>query len=59
MSLVVKQLWFVSNNWPNDATRIHCKAFFYLVKIIDSQVKLEEELEEFEDPCEGDEFREI
>jgi hypothetical protein len=30
-----------------------------LVKVIDFQVKLEEELEEFEDPCEGDEFREI
>jgi len=49
----------VNNNWPNDATRIHCKAFFILVKVIDFQVKLEEELEEFEDPCEGDEFREI
>jgi len=49
----------VSNNWPNDATRIHCKAFLNLVEMINSQVKLEEELEEFEDPCEGDEFREI
>jgi hypothetical protein len=33
--------------------------FFNLVEMIDSQVKLEVELEEFEDPCEGDEFREI
>jgi len=49
----------MSNNWSNDATRIHCKAFFNLVKMIDSQVKLEEELEEFEYPCERDECREI
>jgi hypothetical protein len=39
----VEMLIFVNNNWPNEV-RVSCKSLFSLVKLIEFNVKLKEEL---------------
>lgn len=47
------KLIFVNKNWPNNC-RIGCKPFFSLVDLIEVDIKLEEELKEFEGTFEKD-----
>jgi hypothetical protein len=46
---------FVSKNWLNDLI-VGCKKTFTLVEFIEKEENLEEELEEFEEECEGEEI---
>jgi hypothetical protein len=49
VSFTTKIAWeliFVSINWHNDV-RVGCKALSTLIKLIDSRIDLEEELNEF------------
>jgi hypothetical protein len=48
----------VNKNWPS-GPRISCKPFFNLMELIETNLKLEEQLEEFEGTFERDEFLEI
>jgi hypothetical protein len=49
---------FVNKNWPNDP-RIGCKSPFNLVKFLEKDVNLEENLEEFEGEFARDEVVEV
>ncbi len=52
------KLIFVSKNWPNDPS-IGCKSPSSLVDFIESDLNLEEELEEFEGAFERDKVVEL
>jgi hypothetical protein len=52
------KLIFVKKNWPNDL-RIRCKSHSSLIDIIEIDVNLDEELEEFEGAFEKDEVMEF
>jgi hypothetical protein len=54
----LNKLIFVSKNWPNDS-RIGCKSPSSLVDFIESNLNLEEELEEFEGAFQRDEVVEL
>ncbi len=49
---------FVNKNWPN-GLKIGCKSLSSLVDLIETNVNLEEELEEFEGAFERDEVLEL
>ncbi len=48
----------MNKNWPS-GPMISCKPFFSLVELIETNVDLEEKLEEFEGTFERDEILEI
>ncbi len=52
------KLIFVKKNWPNDL-RIRCKSHSSLIDIIEIDVNLDEELEEFEGAFEMDQVMEF
>ncbi len=49
---------FVNKNWPNDL-KIGCKSLSSLVDLIETNVNLEEEFEEFGGAFERDEIMEL
>jgi hypothetical protein len=52
------KLIFVNKNWRNDL-RISCKSPYSLIDLIEINVNLDEELEEFERAFENDEVMEF
>jgi hypothetical protein len=46
----------VNKNWPNDA-KVGCKVFSNLVNLIDLELNLKQELDEFERSFEQDEWK--
>ncbi len=54
----MEKIFFVNKNWPNDPN-IGCKSSSSLVYLIETNVDLEEELEELERTFERDEIMEF
>jgi len=54
----LNKIIFVSKNWPNDP-RVGCNSPFGLIELIEADVTLEEELEQYENEFERDELLDL
>jgi hypothetical protein len=54
----LNKIIFVSKNWPNDP-RVGCNSPFGLIELIEADVTLEEELEQYENEFEQNELLDL